>query len=296
MRSLRFPALCLSFVLFVSGCLPELPAPGAYAFPFGLASSDPGRTSIVLWTAVAGAGEGARPDSVEVVVQVSPTEDFGRLAWEGTIRLPLGDSTGGSIRVEGLFPATVYYYRFVAGIDTPERPGRTRTAPEEWDDSAVVLAWMSGGTTVSPVEGGDPGADPATGSGAMPDARPETGETGEDGAPGSAGASTAEAQWVRLHEWDADQPWGSRVQGVLDPREPVPSRDPQVRAARGAYPRLRWRPGSGGAVGEGGAGASPLRWGRFLELPADAREPMPGEIRIVRADGDGIGIDTLAPD
>lgn len=129
-------------VPFLSGCVPEpRPLPGRFRFPQGLASGDPTPDSVVLWSRVE-AADGSR-DPVEVVLQVSLTEDFGRLVAERRlVATPEGDHTL-RVLVTELQPDTIYAYRFLAGGDATPVVGRTRTAPEPTADRPIRMAFAS---------------------------------------------------------------------------------------------------------------------------------------------------------
>ena len=105
---------------------------GLHHFRHGVASGDPLPTKVLLWTRVTpdaasrpGSGKGPR---AEVTWEVSTRKDFRRVVRRGTfITGPSRDHTV-KLDVDGLRPATWYYYRF-GFRGTHSRTGRTRTAP-----------------------------------------------------------------------------------------------------------------------------------------------------------------------
>ncbi|MEI9927400.1 MAG: alkaline phosphatase D family protein [Sphingomonas sp.] len=94
-------------------------------FTHSVASGEPGPDTMLLWTRYVPAdGGGAR-----LRVEVSETADFARVAAGGeAITGPWRDHTA-KITVEGLAPATNYFYRFVAPDGGFSPVGRTRTLP-----------------------------------------------------------------------------------------------------------------------------------------------------------------------
>jgi alkaline phosphatase D len=121
----------------------------ALTFPQSVASGDPRPTSVVLWTRVVDADN---PDSdLSLTLDVATDEAF-------TQRVALDGGPSGTLlaqaafdhcvktRVEGLDPATTYYYRFryaKHGASTNSRVGRTKTAPAEDADVSVRFAVVS---------------------------------------------------------------------------------------------------------------------------------------------------------
>lgn len=116
----------------LGGCARSASKHGAFSFPQGVASADPQFDAVVLWTRVAGDGEGTSL-ACQVAVDagfdnvVSESEVLAAEAWDHTVR----------VLVTGLEPDSYYYYRFIAPDGSTSRTGRTRTAPEA--DSARTL-------------------------------------------------------------------------------------------------------------------------------------------------------------
>ncbi len=103
----------------------------AYPFSLGVASGEPLPNGIVLWTRLAPDplnGGGMPGHNVPVQWQVFDDEDMRRVIRSGTeIATPqLGHSV--HVEVEGLRPATWYWYQFRVGNEVSPI-GRTRTAP-----------------------------------------------------------------------------------------------------------------------------------------------------------------------
>lgn len=103
----------------------------AYPFSLGVASGEPLPNGVVLWTRLAPDplnGGGMPQQKVPVQWQVSDDENMRRIIRSGTeIATPqLGHSV--HVEVEGLRPATWYWYQFRVGNEV-SAVGRTRTAP-----------------------------------------------------------------------------------------------------------------------------------------------------------------------
>lgn len=111
----------------------------SFSFPQGVASGDPTPSSVMLWTRA----EAQVPVSpINVTVEVSESESFGNVIVSQTVALTGGSDFTLRMLVEGLSPATWYYYRFKSG-DATSDTGRTRTAPATDADAQVNLAWVS---------------------------------------------------------------------------------------------------------------------------------------------------------
>jgi alkaline phosphatase D len=135
------------------------PATGAnWKFPQSIASGDPRPDSIMLWTRVVPstandvltAGNAA---DVSIRLQVTSTDNAAKLgsnqALTGTLavdnQLPALARWDNSVRnkVSGLWPATTYYYQFIAG-DVRSKVGRFKTAPAAGTDIAQLrFAFMT---------------------------------------------------------------------------------------------------------------------------------------------------------
>lgn len=124
-----------------SAALTGLKGPGM-TFPQGVASGDPQPDGIMLWTRaqpVAGFEQGAVP----LVLQLSRNEDFSDLVLQSELSTsPASDYTVRAY-VDGLEPDSSYYYRFLGGVGSHSRTGRTRTAPAPGTEREVKLAFVS---------------------------------------------------------------------------------------------------------------------------------------------------------
>ncbi len=118
---------------------------GAKFFPQSIGSGDPRPTSVVLWARVEDS-ELAGKDAT-LAIEVSTTEDFKALvAQKGQLPAAAADDGTLKVKVQGLSPRTVYYYRFIyekGGKRLASRVGRTKTAPAATDDTPVRFAIAS---------------------------------------------------------------------------------------------------------------------------------------------------------
>lgn len=122
------------------------PADGSAFFPHSVASGDPRPSSVVLWTRVC---DPHAPGDLELELQVALDGGFER-------RLHLDPAAAKiralgrhdhcvKVRLTGLEPSTVHYYRFVyekQGVRYATRVGRTKTAPPPGADAAVKFAFV----------------------------------------------------------------------------------------------------------------------------------------------------------
>ena len=138
MRFSRRRALGLAGALTVAPALaaadsgrPEKPS---ISFDHGIASGDPLRDRVILWTRVSGQ---SRP--VTVTWQIARDDAFQDIVGAGRLTTDAGRDHTVKVEATGLDPATDYWYRFRAGeITSPA--GRTRTLPDDTD--RVVLAMV----------------------------------------------------------------------------------------------------------------------------------------------------------
>ncbi len=122
--------------LAAAGLGPRAVAGGVPADPFtlGIASGDPGPTSVVLWTRLAPQplDGGGMPDQVVPVQwQVATDERFRHIVRSGTAPARPESAHSVHAEVDGLAPDRWYHYRFRAG-DQLSPAGRTRTLPLPW--------------------------------------------------------------------------------------------------------------------------------------------------------------------
>lgn len=106
-------------------------------FSCGVASGDPARESVVLWTRIAGA-EG----NVAVTAEVAEDESFSRILW--TERTETGPGRDHTVKVvaSGLEPGKRYAYRFLSGGEVSP-VGFARTLPETTERVRFAIASCS---------------------------------------------------------------------------------------------------------------------------------------------------------
>lgn len=126
--------------------------PLALPLPFahGVASGDPLRDRVIIWTRITETTPSA--DQIAVRWEVSETPDFARVLRSGTQRTNAARDWTVKVDVTQLAPATSYYYRFHA-FGRTSITGRTRTAPDTAVDSLRIAvlscssywsSWWSG--------------------------------------------------------------------------------------------------------------------------------------------------------
>ncbi|WP_340692008.1 alkaline phosphatase D family protein [Hyphomonas sp.] len=108
-------------------------------FSWGVASGDPTRSAIVIWTRALPVDPGVT--TLSVVYQVSMTPEFDTLLLEGVSLTTSSRDFTVKHDVAGLQPGTVYYYRFLAG-SVVSATGRMKTLPID-DSRPVSLALAS---------------------------------------------------------------------------------------------------------------------------------------------------------
>ena len=118
------------------------------AFPQGVASCDPEPDTVMLWTrAVPAAAKAAAktpvPLPIPLIVQLSRSEHFEKVLVEEAVSASIDNDYTVRAVIDGLEPATRYYYRFVAPDGGTSRVGRTLTAPADDSTAAVQLAFAS---------------------------------------------------------------------------------------------------------------------------------------------------------
>lgn len=109
-------------------------------FQLGIASGQPGPTSVVLWTRLMPGNPMRNPwrdKTVHLEWQVARDPDFGQIVQRGDTFAPPELSHSVHVDVDGLEPNQVYWYRFVGGGQTSP-VGRTRTLPAP-DDASTPL-------------------------------------------------------------------------------------------------------------------------------------------------------------
>lgn len=134
-----------------TGLPPNLAAVELPSDPFtlGVASGDPDDTSVVLWTRLALDALAPPPADTDlpaevtsIVAEVATDDGFATVVANG--RFPIDDTGAHTVHavVDGLAPATTYWYRFRIGAWTSP-VGRTRTLPAPGDAPPVSLAVAS---------------------------------------------------------------------------------------------------------------------------------------------------------
>ncbi|NGY06423.1 alkaline phosphatase D family protein [Solimonas terrae] len=108
--------------------------PLALPLPFahGVASGDPLKDRVIIWTRITETTPSA--NTIPVHWSVSTTPDFARVLKSGTQMTNAARDWTVKVDVTGLAPATSYYYRFAA-FGRSSIVGRTRTAPDTAVDS-----------------------------------------------------------------------------------------------------------------------------------------------------------------
>ena len=98
----------------------------ARGFTHSVASGEPAADAMLFWTRFVPASE----QQIELALEVSKTDDFARPVASGkVIAGPWRDYTA-KLALDGLEPATSYYYRFRAPDGSVSPVGMTRTLPE----------------------------------------------------------------------------------------------------------------------------------------------------------------------
>jgi alkaline phosphatase D len=124
-----------------------------YPFSLGVASGDPLPDSVVLWTRLAPDplnGGGMPTVNVPVKWEIADDENMRRIIRSGTVMATPEFGHSVHVDVQGLRPATWYWYRFRVGNEVSPI-GRTRTAPGFGDRTdrfrfafASCQNWQSG--------------------------------------------------------------------------------------------------------------------------------------------------------
>ncbi|MEO0501247.1 MAG: alkaline phosphatase D family protein [Pseudomonadota bacterium] len=105
-------------------------------FTHGVASGEPGPTSMLLWTRFVGPGEES-----SLTVEVAEDADFGRIRTSGHATASIVTGHCAKASVAGLDPATWYFYRFRAPDGTISPVGRTRTLPADGLDPFAMAVF-----------------------------------------------------------------------------------------------------------------------------------------------------------
>jgi alkaline phosphatase D len=122
-----------AYVLLGRAAMSAKAAPPFSGNPFalGVASGDPTPTGVVLWTRLSPSAltsGGVPGESFGVRYEVAADESFRRIVQRGAVQAPFEEAFSVHAEIDGLDPATPYWYRFKWG-PTTSPAGRTRTAP-----------------------------------------------------------------------------------------------------------------------------------------------------------------------
>ncbi len=119
----------------------QAPAATDIVFPQGVASGDPQPDGVVLWTRAIPADGTDAP--VPLLAEVARDKNFTELVVSQPVQATAASDHTVRLFVDGLAPATTYFYRFRAGEVVSLPLGRTRTAPAADDPRPVVFATAS---------------------------------------------------------------------------------------------------------------------------------------------------------
>lgn len=98
----------------------------ATGFTHGVASGEPSATSMLFWTRyVAAAGA----DQARLDIEVASDREFSRIVTRGTTRTGSYRDWTVKITLDGLEPATSYWFRFIGPDGSSSRVGHVRTLP-----------------------------------------------------------------------------------------------------------------------------------------------------------------------
>jgi alkaline phosphatase D len=120
---------------------PPPPPSGTYSFAQGVASGDPKSASVVFWTRCVRTD--ADPADIALTLQVSLDPSFQSMAAEVQLSASATHDFTVRAKVVNLPPATLVYYRFIAGTDV-STTGRAKTAPAANANVAQLnFAWFA---------------------------------------------------------------------------------------------------------------------------------------------------------
>jgi len=109
-------------------------------YPQGVASGDPARDSVILWTR-------REPDRGatrhRLAVEVADDAAFAHIVAAGEVEVSAQTDWTCRFLAAGLQPRREYWYRFVDEAGYASRIGRTLTAPDDSDDAPVQFAFVS---------------------------------------------------------------------------------------------------------------------------------------------------------
>ncbi|MBO9545935.1 alkaline phosphatase D family protein [Caulobacter sp.] len=125
-RRLVMGGLGLSGLMLPAGQALARQLTTATGFTHNVASGEPGPDSMLLWTRYVPMSDGVT--RLEAEVALDP--DFAKVVAGGVVRTGAYRDWTAKITVDGLKPATVYWYRFIAPNGERSPVGRTKTLPE----------------------------------------------------------------------------------------------------------------------------------------------------------------------
>lgn len=124
-----------------TGCGQDQSRVQSYSFNHGVASGDPGASSVMLWTRVQ--NYFADSESITLILEVAVQTDFSDPVVRQRYSATSASDYTLRVLVENLYPDTVYYYRFVAPDGSVSITGRTWTAPLPDTPAEVQFAFVS---------------------------------------------------------------------------------------------------------------------------------------------------------
>ncbi|NAS23295.1 alkaline phosphatase [Herbidospora sp. NEAU-GS84] len=116
-----------------------------FPFTLGVASGEPAPDGVIIWTRLAPDplnGGGMPASTFDVRWEVAEDDTFAKLTASGTARAQPSGAHSVHVKVTGLRPASVYFYRFRADGHT-SRVGRTKTAPAPASTAPLRIAVAS---------------------------------------------------------------------------------------------------------------------------------------------------------
>ncbi len=119
-------ALAGAGLLLPGGLRAKSPPVPLVGFTHGVASGEPGPTSMLFWTRFQGVGETAVPLKLEI----SSDPRMARARVMGEALAEPGRDWTARVSVKGLAPGRTYYYRWAGPAKAKSMTGRTKTLPE----------------------------------------------------------------------------------------------------------------------------------------------------------------------
>lgn len=126
-RSLIAGGLGLAGLILPAGQALARQMLGATGFTHNVASGEPAADSMLLWTRYVPATD---TNVVRLEVEIALDPAFAKVVSGGAVRTGAYRDWTAKVTVDGLKPATVYWYRFVAPDGAKSPVGRTKTLPQ----------------------------------------------------------------------------------------------------------------------------------------------------------------------